>query len=232
MSLELDIRTAIQRLEVSIQETALGAGRDPGSIRYVLISKTVSEEQIREAYEAGARDFGESRAQNLVEKKRQMPIDIKWHMIGHLQTNKVKLVAGETALIHSLDSLELAQEIDSQAELKKIDRVPCLIQVNSSGEATKSGMLPEEAEAFADQVKNLKTRLHGMMTIGPNTTDENKIREAFRTTADVFKRLACKFPADQWNILSMGMSGDYKIAIEEGSNLLRIGSAVFGERKK
>ena len=153
-------------------------------------------------------------------------------MIGHLQTNKVRQVAGEVELIHSLDRPELAREIDRQAELKKIARVPCLIQVNSSGEKSKSGLAPSEVIEFAGQVKDLKIQLRGLMTIGPLGQDENEIRRAFRLTAELYRQMASKFSAGEWNILSMGMSGDYKIAIEEGATLLRIGSAVFGQRAR
>jgi pyridoxal phosphate enzyme (YggS family) len=180
---------------------------------------------------AGAREFGENRVQELLGKKIRMPKELKWHMIGHLQTNKVRQVVGEVELIHSLDRLDLAREIDRQAGLKKTGPVACLIQVNSSGETTKSGLAPAEVEGFADQIRGLKIQPRGLMTIGPLTPDEQPIRQAFRLTAELFKKLAAKFPGGEWNILSMGMSADYKIAIEEGSTLLRIGSAVFGSRK-
>ncbi len=225
------IASRIRALEESIRETAVRAGRNPGDVRMLLVSKTVPAERVLEAFQAGSRDFGESRVQEMIEKKRQMPSGLKWHMIGHLQTNKVRQVAGETELIHSLDRLELAQEIDRQAALKGIEKVSCLIQVNSSGEKTKFGLSPSEVTGFADQMKDLRIRLRGLMTIGPLTEDENEIRKAFRLTSELFKGLAKKFPSGEWNTLSMGMSSDYKIAIEEGSTLLRIGSAVFGERK-
>ena len=158
-------------------------------------------------------------------------------MIGHLQTNKVKQVVGEVELIHSLDRLELAQVIDRQAGLKKIEKVPCLIQVNSSGETTKFGLAPSAVEGFAEALKDLRINLRGLMTIGPRTDDQTQIRRAFQLTAQLFKKIgtlrqsSAQKSSAGWDILSMGMSGDYKIAIEEGANLLRIGSAVFGERK-
>ena len=225
------IPSKIRELEAAIRETAVRAGRDPKDVRMILVSKTAPEEKLLEAFEAGIRDFGESRVQEMIEKKRQMPSGLKWHMIGHLQTNKVRQVAGETELIHSLDRLELAQEIDRQAALKGIEKVSCLIQVNSSGEKTKFGLPPSEVPTFADQMQNFRIRLRGLMTIGPLTEDEKEIRQAFRRTSDLFKGLAKIFPSGEWNVLSMGMSSDYKIAIEEGATLLRIGSAVFGERK-
>lgn len=224
------IPARIRALEAAILETALKAGRERETLRYILVSKTVSRERVLEAFEAGVTEFGENRVQELIEKKREMPSGLKWHMIGRLQTNKVKQVVGEAGLIQSLDRLELAQEIDRQAALKGIEKVPCLIQVNSSGETTKSGLPPSEVPAFADQMKNFRIRLRGLMTIGPLTEDENEIRRAFRLTSELFKELAKKFPSGEWNTLSMGMSSDYKIAIEEGATLLRIGSAVFGRR--
>ena len=222
----------IRRLEESIRAAAAAAGRAPESVNYLLVSKTVPAERVLEAFHAGVREFGENRVQELIEKKRQMPTGLKWHMIGHLQTNKVRQVAGETELIHSLDRLELAKEIDRQAGLKKIPKIQCLIQVNSSGEKTKSGLPPSEVMGFAESVKGLRIQLRGLMTIGPLTDDESKIRAAFRLTSELYRKMAGKFPAADWNILSMGMSGDYKIAVEEGATLLRIGSAVFGERAK
>ena len=225
-----DMQFRIRALEKTIREAALRAGRSPETVRYILVSKTVPEERILEAFKAGVREFGENRVQELVEKKRRMPTELKWHMIGHLQTNKVKQAAGEAELIHSLDRLELAREMDRQAGLKKILQVPCLIQVNSSGEKTKSGLEPSEVPDFIEQVLGLRIRLRGLMTIGPRTENENGIRKAFRVTAELFRKLAGKFLPEEWNILSMGMSSDYRIAIEEGANFLRIGSAVFGER--
>ena len=224
------IQTGIRALEISIRETALKAGRDPETLRYLLVSKTVPEERILEAFRAGVREFGENRVQELMEKKIKMPAELKWHMIGHLQTNKVRQVVGGVVLIHSLDRLELAREIDRQASLKKIVQVPCLIQVNSLGEKTKSGLPPQAVENFAEQIRGLRIRLRGLMTIGPLTEDENEIRRAFRLTAELYKKMAVQFPAGQWDTLSMGMSSDYRIAIEEGATLLRIGSAVFGKR--
>ncbi len=221
----------IRALEAAIRETAIRVGRDPATVRTLLVSKTVPEDKILEAFKAGVQDFGENRVQELIEKKRKMPIGLKWHMIGHLQTNKVKQVAGEVELIQSLDGVELAREIDRQAALKKIEKVPCLIQVNSSGETTKFGLPPSDVAGFAGQIKNLRIQLRGIMTIGPRTQDESEIRRAFRLTSDLFKQLAGEFPSGEWNVLSMGMSSDYKIAIEEGATLLRIGSSVFGERK-
>ncbi len=210
-----------------------------GNIQLVLVSKTVPAERVHEAYDTGVRDFGENRVQELLQKKDALPADARWHLIGHLQTNKVKQVLGKTVLIHSLDRPELAEEIERQARLKGIPQVDCLVQVNSSGEKTKYGLELENVADFVSflvpsKVEGLKPgaiRLRGLMTIGPLTEDAGLVREAFRKTRKLQENLKQKFPSVDWSLLSMGMSGDYKIAIEEGSTLVRIGTAVFGERR-
>ena len=212
----------------SIHETAVNANRDPGSIHRVIVTKTISPEEILEAYETGERDFGENRVQEWREKKDVLPRDIRWHLIGHLQTNKVKHVIGPIALIHSLDRLELADEIEKQARSKGIAEVPCLIQVNMSGEESKFGLDPARVADFVRQMPlRSSIRIRGLMSIGPLTEDEGKIRECFRKTRELREYLKKKFSQYDWDVLSMGMSADYRIAIEEGSNMLRIGSLVF-----
>ncbi len=226
------IAEKISELRESIHRIALAAGRPPEEIRLVLVSKTVSPDRISEAWRSGAREFGENRVQELLRKKEDLPKDIRWHFIGHLQTNKVKQVLGEVDLIHSLDRPELLGEIERQAALRKITSVDCLIQVNSSGEAGKFGFPPEAVEGVVSSLAQASPlRIRGLMTIGPNTEDETRIRAAFRRVSELRDELKKKFPDKDWGILSMGMSGDYRIAIEEGATLLRIGSAVFGARQ-
>lgn len=208
----------------------------------MLVTKTVSVERIREAFEAGHRDFGENRVQELLEKKPQLPAEIRWHFIGHLQTNKVKSLlngsGGASFLVHSLDRIPLAEEIEKQAEKKGIE-VDALLEVNTSGEATKSGFSPEEFPAALEKIKALnRIRVRGLMTIAPLTEEEQKIRSSFRTLRELRDRL---FPNSSAGRrigegeapleLSMGMSSDFEIAIEEGATIVRIGSAVFGERE-
>ncbi len=187
-------------------------------------------ERIKDAYDAGVRDFGENRAQELLNKIPQLPTDVRWHFIGHLQTNKVKSVVGEINLLHSLDRLELAQEIQKQAEKKNVT-VNALLQVNTSEEATKSGARPDAAEALFEKIISFgRLHLQGFMTIGPLTEDENKIRDSFKKLKGLRDKLQTEFPPTHLSHLSMGMSSDFETAIEEGATMIRVGTAVFGER--
>jgi pyridoxal phosphate enzyme (YggS family) len=224
----MTIESTIQELKRSIHETAVKANREPGSIQLVIVTKTISQERILEAYQAGARDFGENRVQEWREKKDALPKDVRWHLIGHLQTNKVKHVIGQIALLHSLDRIELADEIEKQARSKKIAEVLCLVQVNMSGEESKFGLDPARVVDFVRQMPlRSSIRIRGLMSIGPLTEDESKIRECFRKTRELQEDLKKEFSHYGWDVLSMGMSADYRIAIEEGANMLRIGSLVF-----
>jgi hypothetical protein len=223
----------IQNLKQSIREIAVKTGRDPDEIQLVLVTKTVEPGRILEAYQAGERDFGENRVQEWQDKKDALPEDIRWHLIGHLQTNKVKHVIGRVALIHSLDRLELADAIEKQAKAKGIAEVPCLVQVNMSGEKSKFGLDPDGVANFVGQMSlRSSIKIRGLMSIGPLTEDQGRIRDCFRKTRELSETLKKKFPQCSWDVLSMGMSADYRVAIEEGSNMLRIGTLVFGERKR
>jgi pyridoxal phosphate enzyme (YggS family) len=196
----------------------------------VLVTKTVAPERILEAYRAGERDFGENRVQELLEKKSRLPADIRWHMIGHLQTNKAKDVTGAAVLVHSLDRPELARELARQA-VKRGVVTECLIQVHLTDEETKFGLRPADVSDFVaglDPGGPLKVK--GLMTIGPLTENEQAVRDCFRRAAALRAELAEKFKVWEWGVLSMGMSGDWRIAVEEGATMLRIGSAVFGPR--
>lgn len=211
----------------------LSALRQPGqSVKIVLVTKFVESARILDAYGCGAREFGENHAQELRDKKQELPADILWHMIGRLQTNKVKYLVGNTAMIHSLDRLELAEEIERQAVKKNTASVDCLIQINSSEEPQKGGIAFSEAEVFFRAVLERFPRIHvrGLMTVGPETPDENRIRLCFRRTADLFQKLKNSYPERALDTLSMGMSSDYRIAIAEGSTMIRVGSLVFGSR--
>jgi pyridoxal phosphate enzyme (YggS family) len=244
----MTIESSIQNLKQSIRDTAEKAGRSPEGIRLVLVTKTVEPPLVLEAYQAGERDFGENRVQEWQEKSAALPKDIRWHLVGHLQTNKVKYVIGQAALIHSLDRLELADAIEKQARAKGIAEVPCLVQVNMSREETKSGCAPEDIDMLVKAVAAASPiRIKGLMTIGPTPTsgraspdsqggpltgDPEKVRDCFRKTRELLGRLKQEYPQHSWEILSMGMSDDFRIAIEEGSNMLRIGSLLFGPRGK
>ncbi|HET6768046.1 MAG TPA: YggS family pyridoxal phosphate-dependent enzyme [Chitinophagaceae bacterium] len=196
------------------------------NITLVAVSKTKPIKDILELYQLGHRDFGENYAKELVAKAGQLPKDIRWHFIGHLQTNKVSLIVPCVYLIHGVDSLKLLNEINKQAG-KKSRVVHCLLQVHIAQEETKFGF--DETELFnmdISQFENVK--INGLMGMASLTDDINKIRTEFRHLKTISEKLRASTP--QLQILSMGMSGDYKIAIEEGSNMVRIGSLLFGER--
>lgn len=235
--MEVPLARKISDLQNSIQSIAQRAHRDPKAMGLILVTKTVSCERIEEAFQAGIRDFGENKMQELLEKQPKLSSEIQWHFIGHLQTNKVKFLledarlGGKLPLLHSLDRRELAEAIEKEARKRGLAKVPCLIQVNSSGETTKGGFKPEDVEKFVRELSpNSVLDIQGLMTLGPLTEDAAKTRQAFRSVAELQQNLKQSFPEKKWDILSMGMSSDYPIAIEEGSTLLRIGSAVFGPR--
>jgi len=195
----------------------------------VAVSKTKSVEAILEAYNAGQRIFGENKVQEMVEKYEALPKDIQWHLIGHLQTNKVKYIAPFVSLIQSVDSFKLLQEINKEAA-KNNRIIDCLLQIHIAKEETKFGLSFDEAKKiiFSPETKALKNiKIVGLMGMATNTDNQEQIREEFRTLHKFFLNSQFSTINSQ---LSMGMSSDYKIAIEEGSNLVRIGSAIFGER--
>jgi pyridoxal phosphate enzyme (YggS family) len=206
----------------------------PSGCTLIAVSKTQPPEKILEAYQAGQRVFGENRAQELASKAKELPADIEWHMIGHLQTNKVKYIAPVVSLIHSVDSPKLLEEIDRQAQ--KVKRViPCLLQVHIAEEDTKFGFSPEEIVSFIDSndwIKLANIEVRGLMGMATFTDDEAQLRREFRTLKSLYDRLKARSLPDRVSMreLSMGMSGDYKLAIEEGSTMVRIGTAIFGER--
>ncbi|MFD2202940.1 YggS family pyridoxal phosphate-dependent enzyme [Shivajiella indica] len=200
----------------------------------IAVSKTKPVPQIMEAYEAGIRDFGENKVQELVEKQIQMPKDIRWHMIGHLQRNKVKYIASFVHMIHGVDSLKLLQEINKQAE-KHGRIIPCLLQVHIAKEDTKFGFDEEELQTLlsSEELKQLKhIQIRGLMGMATFTEDEKLIREEFAFLKNLFEQMEKRDLPGNFKLseLSMGMSGDYQIAQEEGSTMVRIGTAIFGER--
>jgi len=207
---------------------------DPIGVTLVAVSKTKPEELIREAYDAGQRDFGENIVQEMVAKQPQLPADIRWHMVGHLQTNKVKYIAPFVHLIHSVDSLKLLKEINKQA-LKNERVIDCLFQVHIADEDTKFGFSHEElvevlrSEEFG-QLKNV--RIRGLMGIATHTDNQNHVKEDFYELATLFKGIKQVYfrRSADFKELSMGMTQDYKLAIEQGSTMVRIGSAIFGGR--
>jgi hypothetical protein len=201
--------------------------------RFIAVSKTQSFDDILKLYETGQRDFGENYVQELVDKQSALPKEIDWHFIGHLQSNKVKYIAPFVSLIQSVDSLKLLQEINKQA-LKYQRKINCLLQVHIAMEESKFGM--DKAEIFdvltkSESLENIN--ISGLMGMASFTDDTKKVKEEFRTLKALFNAIQpTKKPNCNITILSMGMSGDYKMAMEEGSNMVRIGSLIFGERIK
>ena len=206
----------------------------PAHVTLVAVSKTKPDEAIMEAYEAGHRDFGENKVQDLAAKQERLPADIRWHMIGHLQSNKVKYLASFVHMLHGVDSLKLLNVINREAE--KYNRVlDCLLQVHIAREETKFGLTEEELILLIDsdafrEMKHVRIRV--LMVMATYTENSNQIREEFRHLKRIFDRLKGAQFAEQAAFvqLSCGMSGDYALAIEEGSNLVRIGSLIFGPR--
>ena len=202
----------------------------PEEVTLVAVSKTKPNEYILQAYEAGHRVFGENKVQEMVQKWEDLPKDIEWHMIGHVQRNKVKYMAEFVSLIHGVDSPRLLKEINKQA--KKHDRViPCLFQIHIAEEDTKFGLDKAELEELiaSDAFKAMENiKIVGLMGMATFTDDKNQVRREFAQLKSMFDTLETKL--NDITILSMGMSGDYDIAIEEGSNMVRIGSSIFGAR--
>ena len=198
------------------------------SISLVAVSKTKTIEDIMSAYNSGQRLFGENRVQELTNKYSNLPKDIKWNMIGNLQSNKVKYIASFVDLIHSLDSLKLAREINKQAE-KNNRVIDCLVQIKISKEETKHGVSFENFDEFYKNVKSLKfINITGLMGMASFTDDKNLIKDEFKSISSLYKKL--KLVDKNFKYLSIGMSNDYNLAINEGGNMIRIGSKIFGER--
>lgn len=219
---------------MSIKENLLKIKNSiPEQVTLVAVSKTKPNEAILEAYQAGQRVFGENKVQELTEKYESLPKDIEWHMIGHLQTNKVKYIAPFVSLIHGIDSLKLLKEVNKRA--KQNNRIiNCLLQIHIAEEDTKFGFDENEVKVLlaCDEFKGLESiKIIGLMGMATFTDDESQIRREFKSLKSLFNQLKTLNTFNfQLSTLSMGMSGDYKIAIEEGSTMVRVGSAIFGHR--
>lgn len=206
------------------------AGRSEQEVTLLAVSKTKPVDMLMDVYRAGARDFGENKVQELVDKIPQMPSDVRWHMIGHLQRNKVKQVLPYVDMIQSLDSLPLAKEIEKQAgKLEKT--IPVLVEVNISQEENKTGLLKEDVLSFIETCKKdfPHIDIQGLMCVGPNTDDQKHIEDCFEQVHQLFLQ-AQDLYGDSIRWLSMGMSADWKLAVAHGSNMVRIGSDIFGPR--
>ena len=225
------IQENLKEVRRKADEACRRAGRDPQEVTLLAVSKTKPIEDIRTAMELGQHAFGENYVQEFIRKYDELPQDIEWHMIGHLQRNKVKYVVGKAALIHSVDSFRLAREINERSQkLGLVTRI--LAEVNVAGEENKYGFTPDEICSFAQQVSGLKNiELTGLMTSAPFVTDPEENRIFFK----ILRELSVDI--DKKNIdnvkmrdLSMGMTGDYRVAIEEGATMVRVGTAIFGAR--
>lgn len=222
----------LEKVREKINAAAQRAGRNSAEIKLVAVTKTVDVPQIEEAITAGITAIGENRVQEVRKKYPEVTLPVEWHLIGHLQTNKVKYIIDKVDLIHSLDRFSLAEEISKRAQ--QAGRImPVLVQVNVAEEESKFGLKVEETEDFIRQVSQLEgISIQGLMTIAPYVEDPEEVRPVFRKLKELSEEIQGKaLPKVEMKYLSMGMSNDYEVAIEEGANLIRIGTAIFGARK-
>jgi len=222
-----ELQQRLMEVQIRIERAAQKSGRSRQDITLLAVSKTVDNATVAEAYNLGIRDFGENRVQEFANKIHSLP-QARWHIIGRLQTNKVKDVVGSAFLIHSVDRWSLAQELDKRGQYVEVP-VPVLLQVNISGEESKTGLQTDEVESFLQSVGELTAlRVMGFMTIAPLSSEPEESRPIFQELNALKKQLDKKtFTNVELKCLSMGMSQDYEIAIEEGANIVRIGSALF-----
>ena len=221
----------LKKVEDNVDAACGKAGRSRDEVTLIAVSKTKPVEMLSTIYNQGIRDFGENKVQEMCDKVEQLPSDIRWHMIGHLQTNKVKYIVGHTTLIHSVDSLHLAKEIEKQAEKKDVT-VDILVEVNIAEEESKFGIHKEETYELVRQIAALPhVHICGLMTIAPYVENPEDNRMYFRgirqLSVDIAEQNIDNVDMD---ILSMGMTGDYMVAIEEGATMVRVGTGIFGER--
>lgn len=221
----------LKKVEDNVDAACRKAGRSRDEVTLIAVSKTKPVEMLSTLYNQGIRDFGENKVQEMCDKMEQLPSDIRWHMIGHLQTNKVKYIAGHTTLIHSVDSLHLAKEIEKQAEKKDVT-VDILVEVNIAEEESKFGIHKEETYELVRQIAALPhVHICGLMTIAPYVENPEDNRMYFRgirqLSVDIAEQNIDNVDMD---VLSMGMTGDYMVAIEEGATIVRVGTGIFGER--
>lgn len=225
------IHDNLEHVRQKIREACERAGREEKEVTLISVSKTKPLSMLKEAYEAGARDFGENKVQELMEKIPRMPGDVRWHMIGHLQRNKVKYIVGKVFLIHSVDSLRLAEEISKEA-VKQETSVNILLEVNVAEEESKFGTALEETTDLVRQVAALpKIHICGLMAIAPYVENAEENRQYFRKLKQLSVDIERKnIDNVNMNVLSMGMTGDYSVAVEEGATYVRVGTGIFGER--
>lgn len=221
----------IKQVEENIIKSCEKVGRDPKEVTLIAVSKTKPYTAIEEALPSGVLDYSENKVQELTEKYEILPKDIRWHMIGHLQRNKVKYLVGKVELIHSVDSLRLANQIETEFA-KKNEIANILIEVNMANEESKFGITSETTEQLVREISKLEhVRIKGLMTIAPYTDNPETNREYFRNMKKLSVDITEKnIDNVSMNVLSMGMTGDYQVAIEEGATMVRVGTGIFGER--
>lgn len=227
------LKDNLNKVESNIQAACEKSGRKRSEITLIAVSKTKPAEMLQEIYDAQVHDFGENKVQEICDKYDKLPDDIKWHMIGHLQRNKVRQIIEKVCLIHSVDSYRLAEEINIQAKKHQLT-MPVLIQVNIANEQTKFGVAREDAILLVEEVSKLENvHIQGLMTIAPFVENPEDNRAYFRE----IKKLAVDIKRKNLDnvdmaVLSMGMTGDYMVAIEEGATMIRVGTGIFGERQR
>ena len=222
----------LEQVRKNIELACKEAGRDPKEVTLISVSKTKPVSMLQEAYDAGSRDFGENKVQEIRDKYANISWPVRWHLIGHLQTNKIKYIVDKVALIHAVDSVKLAQAIDKEAVKHNVKEVPILIQVNFAHEDTKFGLDPKDVEDVIKEISKLEyVKIKGLMQIAPFLDDPEDNRKYFRAMKQLSVDIKNKnFDNVDMSILSMGMTNDYEIAVEEGATMIRVGTAIFGER--
>ena len=225
------VRENLREVQEKLTAAALRAGRKPEDVLLIAVSKTKPIELMMEAYEAGIRDFGENKVQEILRKAPLMPADVRWHMIGHLQKNKVRQIIGTACLIHSVDSVELAEKIEKEAEKQDLD-VDILLEVNVAEEETMFGFRLEETEDAVRAIAAFpRVHIRGFMTSAPDTETPEDNRKFFRKLSDLAVDTKSKNLDNVYvSALSMGMTNDYEVAVEEGASMIRVGTAIFGAR--
>ena len=225
------IKEQLEEVRERVNAACLRAGRDPKNVTLIAVSKTKPAQAVQEAYEAGARDFGENKVQEILQKQPALPQDIRWHMIGHLQRNKVHQVIGKAVLIHAVDSLRLAEQIEQEAAKRNLD-VDVLLEINVAKEESKYGFFLEDAEEAIRRISALPhVHIRGLMTIAPfvENPEENRgiFQKLYQFSVDINDK---NIDNVTMGVLSMGMSGDFEVAIEEGATMVRVGTSIFGAR--
>ena len=225
------LKENLANVEKNIEQASKNAGRNRNEVTLIAVSKTKPVEMLQEIYDENIRDFGENKVQELCSKMEQLPSDIRWHMIGHLQRNKVKYIVGKVELIHSVDTYRLAEEINIQAKKQNVI-VPILVEVNIAHEESKFGISAEDAILLVEEISRLENiRIKGLMTIAPYVENPEDNRLYFRKIKQLSVDITNKnIDNVSMEILSMGMTGDYMVAIEEGAPMVRVGTGIVGER--